>query len=484
MSDIKISSIKISNFKFFIEEDINLNNKNVVVYGENGSGKSSFREAISAFFSFDNLDEQKNRFTGVTPAIKLTFSDGSTFSNNDTMPSFITNSERFFIYHNLLSQVISESDLLISVQKHLKDKFNFLDSFFLRLDTLKEKIHNYSIIGEHDDVSQKTLIEEKNVLLEELDTKLTQLFEQVKSVLEGFDEPHKVSFQIDNSDIEFGLTPSETKPYNIKVKILIDDLDNIISNNNEATIKATSLAFYLALINLHHDNTTQMKLMVFDDFLLSLDMAHRKYVIEYILRSYPNFQKIILTHDLTFFKNIRSVITVLDNDPLKNWKYFNIFSRKNTSYCEPKLYDFNSTDNYLEMAKTAYTNNELEKAANLLRKEAEKLLSQLKIKLQVGKKDMLHALIQQFKVNQHYYEDPHKLLKEIHDTATGTEKDRLDESLLEPEMLKNIFSVDLDRAILLNLGSHANTDETIYRKEIQGAINTLKKLKEHERLKL
>ncbi len=43
----KITSIKIENFKFFKEELLEIKDgKNLLIYGENGSGKSSFYHAV------------------------------------------------------------------------------------------------------------------------------------------------------------------------------------------------------------------------------------------------------------------------------------------------------------------------------------------------------------------------------------------------------------------------------------------------------
>ncbi len=46
----RIKSIKINNFKFFTEQPyIEINGKNILLYGENGSGKSSVYWALYTF---------------------------------------------------------------------------------------------------------------------------------------------------------------------------------------------------------------------------------------------------------------------------------------------------------------------------------------------------------------------------------------------------------------------------------------------------
>lgn len=38
---MKINKITINNFKFYVNEKLETENKNILLYGENGSGKSS-----------------------------------------------------------------------------------------------------------------------------------------------------------------------------------------------------------------------------------------------------------------------------------------------------------------------------------------------------------------------------------------------------------------------------------------------------------
>jgi len=56
---MKIKSIEINNYKAFLGNHIiNVSGKNVFIYGENGSGKSSLYYALKDFFqsSVENID--------------------------------------------------------------------------------------------------------------------------------------------------------------------------------------------------------------------------------------------------------------------------------------------------------------------------------------------------------------------------------------------------------------------------------------------
>jgi hypothetical protein len=56
-------------------------------------------------------------------------------------------------------------------------------------------------------------------------------------------------------------------------------------------------------VNLHESD---LKLLVLDDLLVSLDMSNRMKVVEILLsETFANYQKIILTHELGFFREFR-----------------------------------------------------------------------------------------------------------------------------------------------------------------------------------
>jgi wobble nucleotide-excising tRNase len=61
-----------------------------------------------------------------------------------------------------------------------------------------------------------------------------------------------------------------------------------------------SVRFAASLVNLHDSD---LKLLVLDDLLVSLDMSNRMKVVEIFLSgTFDNYQKIILTHDYGFFR--------------------------------------------------------------------------------------------------------------------------------------------------------------------------------------
>ncbi|MCF6245218.1 MAG: AAA family ATPase, partial [Sulfurovum sp.] len=60
---MKINSIELKNFKFHKELNFNIEKKNCIIYGENGTGKSSVYWSLVSVFKKDLIDisDFKNR---------------------------------------------------------------------------------------------------------------------------------------------------------------------------------------------------------------------------------------------------------------------------------------------------------------------------------------------------------------------------------------------------------------------------------------
>lgn len=71
-------------------------------------------------------------------------------------------------------------------------------------------------------------------------------------------------------------------------------------NEAKLTQLALSVRFAASLVNLHESD---LKLLVLDDLLVSLDLSNRMKVVEILLsESFADYQKIILTHEFGFFR--------------------------------------------------------------------------------------------------------------------------------------------------------------------------------------
>ena len=77
-------------------------------------------------------------------------------------------------------------------------------------------------------------------------------------------------------------------------------------NEAKLTQLALSVRFAASLVNLHE---SELKLLVLDDLLVSLDMSNRMKVVEILLSDvFGKYQKIVLTHELGFYREFRRTI--------------------------------------------------------------------------------------------------------------------------------------------------------------------------------
>ena len=77
---VRIDRIKISNYRFFHDDfELSFNGGNVLIYGENGSGKSSIYKALGYLtkLKFASIAKEKNIFSdSEEPQIEFGFTNG------------------------------------------------------------------------------------------------------------------------------------------------------------------------------------------------------------------------------------------------------------------------------------------------------------------------------------------------------------------------------------------------------------------------
>jgi len=111
---MKIKEIKLKNYRaFYGEYNINVNGKNLLIYGENGSGKSSLYYAIKDFFeaSVNQKEINKNIFTDDESFIEISFFD--TTNRNKKNVIKIDDNEKFI------------QDILVTEANKIKSFFDY-----------------------------------------------------------------------------------------------------------------------------------------------------------------------------------------------------------------------------------------------------------------------------------------------------------------------------------------------------------------------
>lgn len=130
---------------------------------------------------------------------------------------------------------------------------------------------------------------------------------------------------------------------------------------NEAKMTQVALSVRLAasLVNLQEDEQNYLKLLVLDDLLVSLDMSNRMKVVAILLSpTFANYQKIILTHDFGFFQECKREIGSCQHE----WLFQKLVGNAKDG---PSISNVKSA---LESAQQFLSNDQIAECGNQLRK--------------------------------------------------------------------------------------------------------------------
>jgi energy-coupling factor transporter ATP-binding protein EcfA2 len=144
---------------------------------------------------------------------------------------------------------------------------------------------------------------------------------------------------------------------------------------NEARLSALGLAIYLAagLAAVPAGESGVLKLLVLDDVLIGLDHANRLPVLDLIEKFFPDWQVLLLTHDLVWFQQARAWARQQQHA----WKALEMHVDERAIAGVPSptlsLCDIDQVSDGLKRAKAAL-GSDLSKAGNEARKVVERLL--------------------------------------------------------------------------------------------------------------
>ena len=404
----RLQRIEIRNFKAFRNFTLDLNGRHLLVYGHNGSGKSSLywalhtflqsgkKPAIDKYFDPDH-DQKLLNIHEEDPAaypgeIAITFRDQATKSDTthrisqtthgtkqvplitkgELASDFVTyrfffgfshfrNSQTFDLWPLFEKEILpfcrstsgsNAEDAWRSIKSGNPNPWgergtagtsnydNFgrkVKAFADLLDPIVDTISTraQSFYDEHFAEASPKL---------ELDLKVTQ-----PAAFTGTNQ----------QTAEFKL-PQITLGIKLNGKLI--DRPQSFLNEAKLTQLALSVRFAASLVNLRESD---LKLLVLDDLLVSLDMSNRMKVAEILLsETFAPYQKIILTHDLGLFEELKRHIGVQHTD----WQFAKLAGNAKDS----PILTIAKSD--LETAEDYLANDQLAECGNRLRKCAETIL--------------------------------------------------------------------------------------------------------------
>jgi ABC-type dipeptide/oligopeptide/nickel transport system ATPase subunit len=503
----KIKQIKLKHFKFFYGEvTIDLERQNALIFGENGSGKSSLYWALYTFlqsvfkdtpqkvqkyFQHNHDENLRNRFApdADDSYIKIVFED----DHKSTTDKQISNSTVNTKTGTLIRQAVQGSELinykLLSKIHDFKnpqqiDLFPIMDKEILPFMNFRENLVKHDggagtanaqewwdyikpgmqPRGKMHEQPYKTFAATVTKFNSELQFYFDSIIESINEYLEKFKQPFTVSFEIVNCTYNAFVEGSTTQRNHITIapKVLIHANFNHVQIPvhkqkitrphtflNEAKLTAIALSIRLAMLGQKLSGVAAAdtpKFLILDDVLISLDMSNREIVLDIILQEFTDYQLIILTHDRNFFELLRHRIKKYNQT---NWKYIEMYECEKDGIPQPLIFE---SESYLGQADYYIKNGKYEIAGNLLRKEAENFVKRF--------------LPDRYKLGEYGQLKPLAVL--LNEAVTFSKQNNLDTKLFE----------DLNGHIkfLLNHSSHDSYDVPIFKNELINSLEVINKL--------
>jgi len=483
---MKIQSITISKYKAFTkEETIPVGGSNVFIYGENGSGKSSFYYALKDFFQSSVEPVQMSSLRnfnltdgGTDCSIRVAFDGAITKTLNETakdtnttdiidanrLKSFLTYKHLLGVHNVKISDKIDVFELVVNgVLKHFKSNTitENIELGKLWNDTLTEHDKDYGSGQEFYFARQKKAsVEDKakkvNKALDTLfhSTGTDYLAPFVNRVLQKLYPEMEIQFTRRNITVNEWGRIDQFPAINLQVS---DNGNSIDAYNphfalNEAKLSAIAISIFLGAIIKQSPFSPNLKPLFLDDILIGLDNENRLKLLNLLKeKDVPEADKV--------FKHFQIFITTYDRHwyevakiNLPGWKFIEFYK----SVDGPKVIHNDKTN--LEKAREYFDAFDFPATANYLRKECERLL---RVKL-----------LETYTVG----EGIKGLIKPINlETLINRLKEFYEDLGLEPPS-SLIDSLQNYKSILFNPMSHSDIISPIYRNDLELAFQTIQNL--------
>ena len=468
---MRITKIEIKNFRAFYgtyQIDLHRAGKNLLVYGENGSGKSSLYLALKSFLesSEDNsiaFENYQNIFTTSDPGyIKLHLRNTPESSEHVYEWSRdVKETAELQIINAAKSKGFLDYKALLHTH-YLHYENDTVNVFDLLIESLLANVTSdvtgLSIAEEWENLSDQSASQPDIEILEgqlevfnrEFADRLAALEAKASEILQrfGYNVLLKLDFQrITYNPIDETLSDPEIP---LKVKFFDKDIPAHHRFLNEAKLSAIALAIYFAGILLQPDS--DLKILALDDVLIGLDMSNRLPVLRILNDYFSDYQIFLTTYDKAWYEIVKQ-----RTSHGGQWKAVEFYFSQTDEYEIPVCTEDKP---YLKKAKACLKENDYKACAVYLRTAFEIILGEFC----EGK----HLSIK-------YHRNPNKQdSQNLWDAIKVENKKRVSQNraLLDQTLINDIEQY---RTRLLNELCHA-TFANIYRKELEDAIAAVERL--------
>ncbi len=463
---MRITKIEIKNFRAFYgsyQIDLHKAGKNLLIYGENGSGKSSLYLALNLFLesavNSHQFEEHQNIFVkGDSGYIRLHLRANpsskqliykwskTTLETNDPLIIDASKVKGFLDYKTLLAmhyvrheeREVNIFDLLI--ENLLANTINDVTGQTFADDWTDIK----QAIPRRNTKNQVEAIKEKIVDFNSgLSSKLDELKEKVSEILGRFG--YNISLDFGFQGIEYNRDNKTI--YNNQIFLTINLFNKHIPSHhhflNESKLSAIAIAISFSSILLQPES--ELKIIALDDVLIGLDMSNRLPVLGILREYFSNHQIFFMTYDRAWYEIVRQ------QTPDDKWKYAEFYFSQTDEYEIPIYVEGRA---YLEKAREYFDANDYKACVIYLRTAFE-----------VAIKKLCHNKGLQVKYRENMK----------HLTSEDFWRPIKDANFIETELIEK---VELYRKIILNPLSH-NTTINPVKKEIAEAIEVVENLEKY-----
>jgi energy-coupling factor transporter ATP-binding protein EcfA2 len=403
----KITKISFYNYKAFysITEDVYTldlkDGKNLLIYGENGSGKSSVFEGLRDFFfssSYNNLEFIQNKFSEGNipkePFIEVTFSDDPQsyyFSTDEYKTNnrvdFIQDTNKvksFLSYKNLLDIHYFKSpsdvnifDILFGSRGILCDLVNPSGNSSSETDTpfgkLFNRINQYSSVRRYSSLYK--LLQSTPSILDDFNLGVKTILESViinaNKILDQFDQCFLIrSFEYiplsfkDVKEKENRIKGGIIKPHIYFYGKEISDYNVFL---NEARLTALSLAIYFSAIKMIP--STKYQIIFLDDIFIGIDMSNRIPLLNILKNEFSNqFQVLMTSYDRYWFEVAKEQLGT------EKWYTAEMYVKINSENFQPVI--IQPSKDYYELARKHFDAYDYPACGNYQRKACEECIKQ------------------------------------------------------------------------------------------------------------
>jgi len=433
-----ITKIEFENYKAFygkgLDNIINIpDGKNVLIYGENGSGKSSLYEGLRQLFrsSEEEINIKKNIYVDKSvnfpnenkeASVRVTFKENTSTYNEVIFGSEIDNIKKFdFIKKaNKLDCFLSYKELLKTyLFDYEDDNFNFEAEFAKVLieDLLinkQNKITKKKYGAELNELYQRrkkanTKYKVLMPLSDSLVQDITFINVYLNDIIKEFYPDFDVTIKLTKPEIVYGRNPKQNDistlipDFKIELDVRYKGI-KLEGNNqthltilNEAKLSAISISFYLSVLIHYSNEPLDYRILFLDDIFVGLDMSNRipllKILQEYrrpIVKSVNDKMDSIQRDEKPFFKEFQIFLTTYDRawfelskNNLNNWYDIEMYEGKqdisileNGKIREIQIHKPAIEKSKSILAKALYHERKFDypASANYLRKSVEELL--------------------------------------------------------------------------------------------------------------